>query len=77
MLVLVIDLSSLSWWGAGAHPHGAHKAAGNKAEAVNLAEDKSHQLWHEFLHPLFFLHHLHVVVSSSVQLVCFYWSQNN
>jgi hypothetical protein len=65
LVVLVVDLSSL-WWRAGAHPGGAHEAAGNEAGVVDLTEDQSHQLRHEFLHPALFV----LVLTSSSFLLC-------
>jgi hypothetical protein len=51
VLLLLINVLDLSWLGAGdVHPCGAHKATGNEAGAVDVAEDKSHQLQHEFVH---------------------------
>jgi hypothetical protein len=34
----------------GAHPGGAHEAAGNEADAVDVAQYELHQLGHEFFH---------------------------
>jgi hypothetical protein len=53
VLVLVVVDLSLWWWGAGdVHPRGAHEATADEAGAVNVAEDESHQLRHEFVHVL-------------------------
>jgi hypothetical protein len=43
VVLLLINVLDLSWLGAGdVHPCGAHKATGNEAGAVDVAEDKSH-----------------------------------
>jgi hypothetical protein len=36
--------------GGGAHPGGAHKAAGNEVDMVDVAQHHRHQLGHEFFH---------------------------